>query len=130
MQTAADSEHGRAIRSTDESRSPPILRQHFHIFGEFVVSFTFSHQDVLTKSLILWRTRHENAIGHAILRYPAEATGYSQQHKRRSYPKTRTDFLPLAYVLLTRERVPGMKERHDQDHKEGSPCPACWRWTC
>ena len=43
MQTAADSEHGRAIRSTDESRSPPILRQHFHIFGEFVVSFTFTH---------------------------------------------------------------------------------------
>ncbi len=23
--------------------SPPILRQHFHIFGEFVVSLTFTH---------------------------------------------------------------------------------------
>jgi hypothetical protein len=34
MQTAADSEQGRVIRSTDESRSPPIRRQHFHIFGE------------------------------------------------------------------------------------------------
>jgi len=44
-----------------------------------------------------------------MLRYPAEATGYSQQHKRRSYPKTRTDFLPRAYVLLTREIVPGMR---------------------
>ncbi len=47
-----------------------------------------------------------------MLRYPPDATGYSQTHERRSYPKTRTDFLPLAYVLLTREIVPGTKERH------------------
>ena len=47
-----------------------------------------------------------------MLRYPPEATGYSQARERRSYPKTRTDFLPPAYVLLTREIVPGMKERH------------------
>jgi hypothetical protein len=41
-----------------------------------------------------------------------EATGYSQACKRHSYPKTRADFLPPAYVLLTREIVLGMKERH------------------
>lgn len=33
-----------------------------------------------------------------------EATGYSQKQQRRSYPKTRTDFLPPLYVPLTRER--------------------------
>jgi hypothetical protein len=47
-----------------------------------------------------------------MLRYQSEATGYFQEQKRRSYPKTRTDFLPSAYVLLTRETVPGTKERH------------------
>jgi hypothetical protein len=40
IQSAADSDRGRA---TGESRSPPILRQHFHFFGEFVVSLTFTH---------------------------------------------------------------------------------------
>jgi hypothetical protein len=54
-----------------------------------------------------------------MLRYPAEAIGYFQQHKRRSYPKTRTDFLPPAYVRLTREVVPGTKGRHGQNHKKG-----------
>ncbi len=58
-------------------------------------------------------------LGHAILRYPADATGYFQQHKRRSYPKTRTDFPLPAYVLLTREVAPGVKERHGQDYEEG-----------
>jgi hypothetical protein len=43
IQSAGGSEHGRAMRSTDESRSPPILLQHFHIFGEFVVSFAVTH---------------------------------------------------------------------------------------
>jgi hypothetical protein len=47
MQTAADSEHGRAIRSTDEARSRPILRQHLQIFGEFVVSFAFTPGDIV-----------------------------------------------------------------------------------
>jgi len=47
-----------------------------------------------------------------MLRYQSEATGYSQAQKRRSYPKTRTDFHAPAYVLLTREIVPGTKERH------------------
>jgi hypothetical protein len=47
-----------------------------------------------------------------MLRCPPEATGYSQAHERHSYPKTRTGFLPPAYVLLTREMVPGMEERH------------------
>jgi hypothetical protein len=50
-----------------------------------------------------------------MLRYPTEATGYSQAYTRRSYPKTRTDCLPPAYALLMREMVPGMKERHGQD---------------
>jgi hypothetical protein len=49
-----------------------------------------------------------------MLRYQPEATGYSQQQKRRSYPKIRTDFLPPAYVLLMREIVPGTKECHGQ----------------
>jgi hypothetical protein len=39
--------------------------------------------------------------------------------KRRSYPRIRIDFLPPAYVLPTREIVPGTSERHSQDHKEG-----------
>jgi hypothetical protein len=47
------------------------------------------------------RAYPKNAMGHVMLRYPTEATGYSQTYKRRSYPKTRTDFLPPAYVLLT-----------------------------
>jgi hypothetical protein len=47
-----------------------------------------------------------------MLRYPPEATGYPQAHERLSCPKARADFLPPAYVLLTREIVPGMKERH------------------
>ena len=42
----------------------------------------------------------------------ARITAYFQEQKRRSYPKTRTDFLLAAYVLLTRETVPGRKERH------------------
>lgn len=53
------------------------------------------------------------------MRYPAEASGYSQQQKRRSYPKPRADFLPPAYALLTWEIAPGTKERYGQDHKEG-----------
>ncbi len=47
-----------------------------------------------------------------MLRYQSEATGYFQEQRRRSYPKIRTDFSPPAYVLLTREIVPGTKERH------------------
>ena len=58
------------------------------------------------------RAHPKNAIGHAMLRYQSEATVYFQEQKRRSYPKTRTDFLPSAYVLLTRETVPVTKERH------------------
>jgi hypothetical protein len=42
---------------------------------------------------------------------------------RLYWPKTealsRTDFLPRAYALLTREFVPGTKEFHGQDHEEG-----------
>src|SRR5258706_16421094 len=53
-----------------------------------------------------------------MLRYPPEATGYSQRQQRRSYPKPRTDFLPPAYALLTWEIAPGTKERHGQDHEE------------
>ncbi len=41
-----------------------------------------------------------------MLRYQSEATGYSQEQKRRSYPKFRTDFCPPAYAVLTREVVP------------------------
>jgi len=47
-----------------------------------------------------------------MLRYQSEATRYFQEQKRRSYPKIRTDFCWRAYVLLTREMVPGTKERH------------------
>ncbi len=47
-----------------------------------------------------------------MLRYQSEVTGYFQGQKRRSYPKTRTDFCPPAYGLLTRETVPATKERH------------------
>jgi uncharacterized membrane protein YccC len=43
-----------------------------------------------------------------MLRHLTEATGYSQQQQRRSYPKTRTDFLPPAYALLTWEIAPGI----------------------
>jgi hypothetical protein len=54
-----------------------------------------------------------------MLRYPPEATGYSQQQQRRSYPKPRTDFLPPAYALLTWENAPGTKERHGQNYEKG-----------
>ncbi len=47
-----------------------------------------------------------------MLRYPSEEAGCSLEDERRSYPKIRTDFSPLAYALLTREIVPGTKERH------------------
>ena len=62
-----------------------------------------------------------------MLRYPPEATGYSQRQQRRSYPKPRTDFLPPAYALLTWEIAPGTKERHGQDHEEGCRGGGCPR---
>jgi hypothetical protein len=54
-----------------------------------------------------------------MLRYPPEATGYSQQQQRRSYPKPPTDFFPPAYALLTCENAPGTKERHGQNYEKG-----------
>jgi hypothetical protein len=61
MQTAADSEHGRAIRSTDEASSRPILRQHLQIFGEFVVSFAFTPGDI-----VKWKPIERPAYDEAV----------------------------------------------------------------